>query len=88
TQPEQVTPTLHEYLKENGYTTVSVGKVSHHPGGMGGKDWNDPNVLEMPNAWDKPLPPVAEWEHPRGIMHGLANGHIRKNPADMNVYES
>ncbi|MGQ1929238.1 sulfatase [Ornithobacterium rhinotracheale] len=88
TQPEQVTPTLPEYLKENGYTTVAVGKVSHHPGGMGGKDWNDPNVIEMPNAWDKQLLPVAEWEHPRGIMHGLANGQIRQNPADMNVYES
>ena len=39
------------WFRRNGYTTVSVGKVSHHPGGRGGKDWNDESKPEMPEAW-------------------------------------
>lgn len=77
-----------EWFRANGYTTVSVGKVSHHPGGRGGRDWNDENVIEMPNAWDRHLMPVAEWKHPRGAMHGLANGEIRGNNVKMEVFQA
>jgi iduronate 2-sulfatase len=77
-----------EWFRANGYTTVSVGKVSHHPGGRGGRDWNDENVIEMPNAWDRHLMPVAEWKHPRGAMHGLANGEIRGNNVKMDVFQA
>ena len=83
-----VTPSMPEWFRSKGYTTVSIGKVSHHPGGMGGKNWDDPSVIEMPNAWDEHLMPVAEWQHPRGAMHGLANGEIRMKPAEMDVYQS
>lgn len=76
------------WFKENGYTTVSVGKVSHHPGGRGGKNWNDSTKVEMPNAWDRHLMPVAEWQHPRGMMHGLANGEIREKSSKMDVFQS
>lgn len=86
--PLDVKPSMPEWFKRNGYTTVSVGKVSHHPGGRGGKDWDDSNIIEMPNAWDKHLMPVAEWEHPRGVMHGLANGEIRIKADKMNVFQS
>ncbi|WP_111708209.1 sulfatase [Lutibacter citreus] len=87
-KPDEINPSMPEWFRNNGYTTVSVGKVSHHPGGRGGKNWDDPNVIEMPNAWDKHLMPVAEWEHPRGGMHGLANGEIRVKPNEMDVYQS
>ena len=89
-QPQNsVQPSMPEWFRKNGYTTVSVGKVSHHPGGRGGADWNDENMIEMPNAWDKHLMPVAEWEHPRGAMHGLANGEIRgKEKGTMDVFQS
>ncbi|KPM47506.1 sulfatase [Jiulongibacter sediminis] len=80
--------TMPEWFRNHGYTTVSVGKVSHHPGGRGGDDWNDESVIEMPNAWDKHLMPVAEWQHPRGTMHGLANGEIRVKESKMDVYQS
>lgn len=83
-----IKPSMPEWFKKNGYTTVSVGKVSHHPGGRGGKNWNDDNVIEMPNAWDKHIMPVAEWQHPRGAMHGLANGEIRKNAGDMDLFQT
>jgi iduronate 2-sulfatase len=85
---EKVDKSMPEWFKEFGYTTVSVGKVSHHPGGRGGKNWNDSTKIEMPNAWDKHLMPVAEWEHPRGAMHGLANGQIRVKSGDMAIFET
>ena len=73
----EVPPSMPEWFRKSGYTTVSVGKVSHHPGGRGGKYWDDGDVIEMPGAWDRHLMPVGEWQHPRGTMHGLANGEIR-----------
>ena len=85
---ESVDPSMPEWFKQNGYTTVSVGKVSHHPGGRGGDDWDDESIIEMPNAWDKHLMPVEEWQHPRGMMHGLANGEIRVKSGDMDVYQA
>ena len=84
---EAQVPSLPGWFRGHGYTTVSVGKVSHHPGGLGGPDWNDTDQVEMPGAWDRSLMPAGEWQHPRGAMHGLANGHIRgkkKSP----VYEA
>jgi iduronate 2-sulfatase len=83
-----VDPSMPEWFRTHGYTTVSVGKVSHHPGGRGGEDWNDSLIIEMPNAWDKHILPVAEWEHPRGVMHGLANGEIRVKRSEMDVFQS
>lgn len=85
---EKIDPSLPEWFRTHGYTTVSVGKVSHHPGGRGGDNWDDDNIIEMPEAWDKHLMPVAEWEHPRGMMHGLARGEIRINASEMDVYQS
>jgi len=82
-------PTMPEWFKKHGYTTVSVGKVSHHPGGLGGPDWNDELAVELPNAWHRNLMPVGPWQHPRGAMHGLANGTMRsKEKGTMPVYEA
>lgn len=85
---ENINPSMPEWFKDHGYTTVSVGKVSHHPGGRGGDNWNDSTIIEMPGAWDKHLIPVGMWEHPRGVMHGLAHGEIRSVPSQMNVLQS
>lgn len=84
----EIHPSMPEWFRSHGYTTVSVGKVSHHPGGWGGPDWNDTSIIEMPGAWDKHLLPVGEWETPRGIMHGLANGEKRVKASDMAVFQS
>tara|TARA_R110002126_G_scaffold72364_1_gene180915 strand:- start:94821 stop:96248 length:1428 start_codon:yes stop_codon:yes gene_type:complete len=86
--PKKIDPSMPEWFKLNGYTTVSVGKVSHHPGGRGGKDWNDSTKVEMPNAWDKHLLPVQNWQHPKGVMHGLANGEIRVKANEMDVFQA
>lgn len=85
---QKVDKSIPEWFRAYGYTTVSVGKVSHHPGGRGGKNWNDSTKVEMPNAWDKHLMPVAEWQHPRGMMHGLANGETRVKSGSMAVFQT
>lgn len=76
-QGSKVPSSMPEWFRDNGYMTVSVGKVSHHPGGWGGEDWDDKTNIEMPGAWDRQLMPTADWKHPRGAMHGLAHGEIR-----------
>jgi iduronate 2-sulfatase len=86
--PNSVSPSLPAWFRQHGYTTVSVGKVSHHPGGRGGPDWDDPAQPEMPNSWDRHLMPAGDWQHPRGAMHGLAHGEIRKRASDMDVFQS
>ncbi len=81
-------PSFPGWFRKHGYATVSVGKVSHHPGGRGGPDWDDGSKLEMPESWDRHILPAGPWRHPRGAMHGLANGEIRKNAKDMDVLQS
>ncbi len=83
-----VYPSMPDWFRSAGYTTVSVGKVSHHPGGRGGSDWDDDAQPEMPGAWTRHLLPAGPWMHPRGAMHGLANGEIRDNAKAMDIYQS
>ena len=83
-----VSASMPAWFRTHGYTTVSVGKVSHHPGGRGGPDWDDPGQPEMPDSWDRHLLPAGAWQHPRGWMHGLANGEIRGNAKEMDVFQS
>ncbi|WP_193213559.1 sulfatase [Luteolibacter marinus] len=88
TGKNSVPPSLPEHFRTKGYTTVSVGKVSHHPGGRGGADWDDDSKPEMPGAWDRHLLPAGKWQHPRGAMHGLAHGEIRQDGKPMTVFQS
>ena len=85
--PGSAPPSMPAWFREHGYTAVSVGKVSHHPGGLGGTDWDDPLQPEMPNSWDRHLLAAGPWQHPRGWMHGLANGEIRVDAGDMDVFQ-
>lgn len=92
--PESVSPSMPAWFRQHGYTTVSVGKVSHHPGGLGGKRWKDPSIVEMPNSWDRHLLPAGDWKDPQGWMHGLANGEVRIDAkkrgggVEMDVFQS
>jgi len=87
-QPGNVPPSMPAWFRKHGYTTVAVGKVSHHPGGHGGPDWNDPSIVEMPESWDQQSLPAGPWQHPRGWMHGLANGEIRGNAGKMDLFQA
>lgn len=71
-------PSLPQVFREAGYTTVSVGKVSHHPGGRMGPNWDSDDELEMPLAWTRHSMPSGAWGSPRGAMHGLADGLVRR----------
>ncbi len=88
TDPESVSPSMPAWFRRHGYRTVSVGKVSHHPGGRGGADWDDDRVLELPLSWDRHLMPAGAWQHPRGTMHGLADGEVRGMANQMDVFQS
>ncbi len=92
-EPGAVSPSMPAWFRKHGYTTVAVGKVSHHPGGQGGDRWNDPLKPEMPDAWDASVAPSGPWRDPRGWMHGLAHGEIRGEAkpgggVEMNVMQS
>jgi len=87
-RPDSTPSSLPAWFRKHGYTAVSVGKVSHHPGGRGGADWDDDDQPEMPLSWDRHLMPVGPWQHPRGAMHGLANGEIRIKAGEMDVLQS
>ena len=76
------------WFQNQGYTTVAVGKVSHFPGGCAGKNWDDKSKLEMPKSWQRQHLPAGQWKHPRGWMHGLANGEIRQSAKDMDVFQA
>ncbi len=52
------------------------------------KDWDDEKEFEMPKSWHRHLLPSGPWLHPRGAMHGLANGEIRGNAKQMDVFQS
>lgn len=80
---EDFPPSMPAWFRQHGYTTVSVGKVSHHPGGRGGPDWDDEAIPEMPNSWDRHILEAGAWQHPRGWMHGLAHGEIRGDATKM-----
>ena len=73
-QPHASLPAL---FRQNGYRTISVGKITHHPGGNGGRGWkNGPE--ELPGAWDVSIMPTGPWKVPEAAMHGYANGVPRK----------
>ncbi len=76
------------WFRDHGYETVSVGKVSHYPGGRAGKDWADEARCELPGAWTRHLMPSGPWLHPQGAMHGLAQGEIRRAANEMDVLQA
>jgi len=85
---EDLPVSMPAWFRQKGYTTVSIGKVSHHPGGRGGNNWDDDAQKEMPNSWSRHLNPNGDWQNPKGTMHGLAHGEVRGKADAMAVYQS
>ncbi len=70
-------------FRQGGYRTLALGKITHYPGGLTGRDWADGSP-ELPGAWDRSWVPESPWKNPRAMMHGYANGAPRipgKTPA-------
>lgn len=71
---DQSLPTV---FRTAGYRTFALGKITHHPGGLTGKNWAE-GAEELPGAWDRCWIPDGPWPHAEAIMHGYANGVARK----------
>ena len=82
-------------FRQNGYRTVTIGKVSHSPtgrrcgtpsgrfdeaGNLIYSGVND-NELELPFAWDKAYGPTGEWGNPWSAFFGYAGGKTRSYTA-------
>ncbi|MFP6907354.1 MAG: sulfatase [Verrucomicrobiota bacterium] len=79
--PKTDTPdahTLPQLLRKNGYTTASIGKVSHSPDGKVypyGGDGDGP--LEMPFSWDDTAMPLGRWVTGWDTFFAYADGTSR-----------
>lgn len=83
TQDEWGTRSLPAVFRQNGYRTLALGKITHYPGGLTGKDWAT-GPEELPGVWERAWIPDGPWKTPLAIMHGYANGAARqpgKSPA-------
>lgn len=67
---DRVLPRL---FRQHGYQTLALGKITHHPGGLAGRNWANPPE-ELPNAWDRSWVPESPWASPKAMMHGYAEG--------------
>lgn len=65
-------------LRQAGYRTYALGKITHYPGGLTGGDWNAPPE-ELPGAWTRSWNPETPWGSAQALMHGYANG-VRRVP--------
>ncbi len=64
---------LPAWFRQHGYRTLSLGKITHYPGGLAGRNW-DEGPEELPGAWDRCWIPDSPWETAQAMMHGYANG--------------
>ena len=73
--------TFPRYLRENGYRTVALGKISHYPGGIVAPNTGpNPNPRpELPGAWDVSRSPSAQWGTEQNAFFGYADGSSRNS---------
>ncbi len=86
TQREWGALSLPAIFRQHGYHTLALGKITHHPGGLTGKHWED-GPEELPGAWDRAWVPDGPWKSPEAIMHGYANGGARQ-PGKSKAWEA
>ncbi len=59
------------HFRRHGYATVSIGKVSHEPGGTLPPQYE---VHQVPYSWDKALGPLGRWASPWHAFFAYSNG--------------
>ena len=80
-KPETETPeTFIHHMKRNGYYTVGIGKISHHPDGYlyGYRD-SVGTELELPHSWDEMLFDAGKWGTGWNAFFGYADGSNRQS---------
>jgi arylsulfatase A-like enzyme len=72
----EVPLTLPAMFRQQGYRTVCIGKVSHHPDGLwyGYDDPINRNELEMPGSWDVVGLPYGRWSTGWNSFFAYADG--------------
>jgi iduronate 2-sulfatase len=76
THPNWGDANLPAWFKRHGYQTFALGKITHHPGGLTGKQWAE-GPEELPGAWTRCWIPDAPWKTSEAMMHAYANGKAR-----------
>jgi len=61
-----------DHFQRHGYETVSIGKISHEPGGTMPPDYRIPQV---PFSWDKAFAPSAQWKSPWHAFFAYSEGN-------------
>lgn len=62
---------LAHHFRRHGYSTVSIGKVSHEPAGTMPPQYE---VHQVPYSWDKAYAPVGQWATPWHAFFAYSNG--------------
>ena len=77
--PEKEAPeTFIHQLKRNGYYTVGIGKITHHPDGyVYGYLEPKSDQLELPHSWDEMLLDDEKWGSGHNAFFGYADGTNR-----------
>lgn len=76
-EPENPETFIHQ-LKRNGYYTVGIGKISHHPDGyLYGYLEPKSNQLELPFSWNEMLLDHGKWGTGHNAFFGYADGTNR-----------
>jgi arylsulfatase A-like enzyme len=60
-----------DHFRRHGYATVSIGKVSHEPGGTLPPEYE---VHQIPFSWDRAFAPVGRWASPWHAFFAYADG--------------
>ena len=68
------------HLRNHGYYTVGIGKVSHSPDGyVYNYNQKRSNQLELPKSWDEMLFNAGKWDTGWNAFFGYADGSNRNN---------
>ena len=73
--------TFPRYLRDNGFRTIALGKISHYPGGIVAPNRGpNPNPRpELPGAWDISWAPSDRWGTEQNGFFGYADGSSRNS---------
>jgi iduronate 2-sulfatase len=86
THEEWAQQSLPAVFRRHGYQTLSLGKITHYPGGLTGEGWAE-GPEELPGVWDRVWVPDSPWETPEDMMHGYANG-VPRDRGESPTWES